>query len=148
MGKYLDELIDKYEHGEISDEAICDNITRITRKEEYINDAYQNRIKKLVADKYFYLPYSKSPEDIVIQWEESEKILHFINWIRCTLSEKEWWVFSQYNLLKRKQNDIAQELGISYKQLNNKLNFINHKIKKVMPFYTEQFGDIREYLLN
>ena len=35
---YLDELIWRYENGEIDDESVCDNIERITRKEELTKD--------------------------------------------------------------------------------------------------------------
>ena len=38
MSRYLDELIARYLNGEIDGDAVCDNITRLTNKEEYILD--------------------------------------------------------------------------------------------------------------
>ncbi len=148
MAYYLDELIERYEQGHIDAESVCDNITRITNKEEYISDVEQNRLKERITDKYSYIRYSKSPEYIVIKWEESEKILHFLDWIRKTLGEKDWWIFSQFYLHNMSRKDIADKSDLTVKYIIQKIGTINNKIKKAIPYYTEQFGDIREYLLD
>ena len=147
ISKYMYDLIHKYDQGHIDGISVCDNINRITRKEEYIKDVNNNRLKGKMTDKYFYLPFSKSPEEIVIEWEESEVIVHFLDWIRSILSEEEWWIFCQRNVSGRKEIDIADDLGINPKTLWNRLNSIKTKIKRMIPYYIEQFGDIEEYLL-
>ena len=71
---YLDDLIDRYEQGLISGEDVCDNITRLTKREEYINDVNENRKKEKLTNKYQYVKLGKSPEDIVIGWEEPYRL--------------------------------------------------------------------------
>ena len=58
---YLDDLIDRYEQGLISGEDVCDNITRLTKREEYINDVNENRKKEKLTNKYQYVKLGKSP---------------------------------------------------------------------------------------
>lgn len=147
MAKYLDELIDRYERGEIDAYSVCDNIERITKKEEYINDVNSNRLKEKMADKYCYLRYSQSPEEIILGWERSETILHFLDWIRSILSEKDWYVFSQYTLHKVTREKLANSLGVKRQSVDFRLKKVNKMIKSAIPYYNEQFGDIRAYLL-
>ena len=92
------------------------------------------------------MKFSKSPEEIVIGWEESEKILHFIDWIRSVLTEREWEIFSKYTLRTGTATKAAEEAGISRGELYRRLSVINHRIKQAIPYYTEQFGDLYEYL--
>lgn len=143
---YLDYLIDRYEQGLISGEDVCDNITRLTKREEFIKDVNENRKKEKLTNKYQYVKFSKSPEEIVIGWEESEKILHFIDWIRSVLTEREWEIFSKYTLRTGTATKAAEEAGISRGELYRRLSVINHRIKQAIPYYTEQFGDLYEYL--
>lgn len=146
MARYLDELIEKYNAGEIDDESICDNITRITNKEEYINDVNENRKKTALANKYAYLKYDKSPEDIIIGWEEDEMILHFISWIKSILPEKDWFMFKSYTLGNITHRQLGRMVGKSENATRKKMSQIRKKINRLIPSYTEQFGDIKEYL--
>ena len=146
MARYLDELIEKYNAGEIDDEAICDNITRITNKEEYINDVNENRKKTALTNKYAYLKYGKSPEDIIIGWEEDEMILHFINWIKSILPEEDWFMFKSYTLENITHRQLGKIVGKSENATRKRMSQIRKKINRLIPSYTEQFGDIQEYL--
>ena len=143
---YLDELIDRYKAGEINDADVCDNITRITKKEDYIKDVNENRTRDKLADRYNFIRFGKSPEDILIGWEEDEHIMHFISWIRSVLNEGEWDVFSQHSLYNTSTAELAEREGLARKSINRKLRTISHKINKYIPYYNEQFGDLREYL--
>lgn len=146
MSGYLENLIDRYEMGLISGEDVCDNITRLTNREEYINDVNSNRLKEKITNKYDHIRMGKSPEAIVIEWEEAEKILHFIDWIRSVLTEREWEIFSRHTLRTGTTTKLAMDEGISRKELYRRLSVINHRIAVAVPYYTEQFGDLREYL--
>lgn len=143
---YLEDLIDRYEQGLISGEDVCDNITRLTAREEYIKDVDENRKKEKLTSRYQYIKFSKSPEEIVIGWEESEKILHFLDWIRSVLTEREWEIFSKYTLRSGTATKMAEDTGISRNGLYRRLSVIHRKIQKAIPYYTEQFGDLYEYL--
>lgn len=146
MGYYVDELIDLYESGQIDGDSLTDQVTRITNKEEYVNDVNQNRIKEKISAKYDYIRYGKSPEDIIIEWERSEKIIHFIDWIRSVLNEEDWYIFTQYNLHNKSRKEIAKSLALTTQTIDFRLSSINRKIQKSIPYYNEQFGDLKEYL--
>lgn len=146
MSKYLEELIARYENGEISDADVCDNITRITKKEEWILDCDENRKRDKLVKKYDYLRFGKSPEEILIGWEEDERILHYLNWIRSVLNEKEWDIFSQYTLHPITRAALAEKMGMSRQNIDRYLSQVHTKVKRLTPYYDEQFGNLQEYL--
>lgn len=143
---YLDNLIYRYEQGLISDEDVCDNITRITNRDEYIQDVNSNRLKEKITNKYWFVRLGKSPEEIVIGWEEDEKILHFISWIKSVLSKKEWEIFREYNLNNVTRKKLAQQMETTKSSIDYYLTRAGKKIQKAIPFYTAQFGDLQKYL--
>ena len=147
MSRYLDELIARYLNGEIDGDAVCDNITRLTNKEEYILDVNENRTKEKIRSRYDYIRFSKSAEDVVIGWEEDEKILHFLDWIHSVLDEKDWDIFSQYTLVKgMTRAKLAESMGVTRQTVDSRLKTICKKIHQAIPYYNEQFGDLQEYL--
>lgn len=144
---YLDELIWRYEKGEIDDDSVCDNIERITRKEELCEDIREYRKKKKVTDcKYGYIKLSKSPEDIVVSWEEKESIFHFLQWLRLILGENDWDIFCQSVVHGKPKRVIAEERGVDINSIFGKLKTIKKKIGQALPYYYDQFGNLQEYL--
>lgn len=144
---YLDELIYRYENGEINDEDVCDNITRITNKAEYYLDTKENRKKeKITLYKYGYIRLGKSPEDVIIEWEEKEKIFHFLTWLRAVLGEYDWYIFCQSEIYGKPKRQIAEEEGRCIGNIFRRLAKIKKYIKKALPLYYEQFGNLQEYL--
>jgi len=144
---YLDELIWRYENGEIDDESVCDNIERITRKEELTKDIVEYKKKKKVTDcKYGYVKLSKSPEDIIISWEEKEKIFHFLTWLQLILGANDWDIFCQSVIYGKPKRQIAEERGVCIGSIFGKLKTINKKIGQALPLYYAQFGNLKEYL--
>lgn len=146
MSKYLEDLIARYERGEISGADACDNITRITNKEEFILDVNENRKRERLTSKYDGIRLGKSAEDVVIGWEEDERILHYLDWIRQVLTEREWYVFSQYTLHPITRLQLAEKMGVSRQNIDRYLSRVHTKIKKLTPYYDDQFGNLYEYL--
>lgn len=144
---YLDELIYRYERGEIDDASVCDNIERITKKEELRKDISEYRKKeKMTAKKYGYVKLSKSPERVLIEWEEQEKIFHFLTWLRLILGNNDWDIFCQSAIYGKPKRQIAEERGVHINTIRSKLKTINKKIAQGLPFYYSQFGNLQEYL--
>lgn len=144
---YLDELIYRYENGEINDEDVCDNITRITNKAEYYLDTKENKKKeKITLYKYGYIKLGKSPEDVIIGWEEKEKIFHFLTWLKSVLGEYDWYIFCQSEIYGKPKRQIAEEEGMYIGNIFRRLSKIKKYIKKALPLYYEQFGNLKEYL--
>ena len=92
------------------------------------------------------MKYGKSPEDIIIGWEEDEMILHFINWIKSILSEEDWFMFKSYTLENITHRQLGGIVGKSENATRKRMSQIRKKINRLIPSYTEQFGDIQEYL--
>lgn len=144
---YLDELIYRYENGEIDDRSVCDNIERITRKEELTKDIRENRTKeKITNKKYGYIRLSKSPEDVVIEWEQQEKIFQFLTWLRLMLGENDWHLFCQYAIYGKSKRQIAEDEGKNINSIRSKFRTINKKLAEGLPLYYQQFGNLQEYL--
>lgn len=119
-----------------------------TNRHEYILDVQANRIKSKLMDKVQQI-YSKSPEELLIEKEEKEKILHFILWVKHIICEEDrdsWDIWER--LVVYKEN--AEQIGVDYDKTRKEVykirNNVYGKIKKYIPYYNEQFGDLKEYL--
>lgn len=145
---YLDELIERYKSGELDDSSICDNITRMTKRDEFIQDVNYNRTAEKLNVKYEFLRVSKSPEDIILEWERAEKIIHFLLWLKTALTDKEWEMFSLRFFQKRSYDYIAKYYGTTKKSCYERYKTIRNKTRNIIHFYDEQFESLKEYLQN
>jgi hypothetical protein len=146
IGGYVYDILNKNKQGNISDEDTLNSLYRITKKDEYIQDINQNRIKEKMYNRYEYVRYGRDPLEIILEWERFYKIIHFVNWIRSTLTEEEWYIFSSHILFKVKIKDIAWHEHKSTKCISSKLQRIRKKIKEATPYYITNYEDIYKYI--
>ncbi len=70
----------------------------------------------------------ESPESIIL---EQEKYREFISRISCSLTDLEWTVFNLY-LEEKTYQQIADELSLSQKAVDNAMQRVRKKLKSVM----------------
>jgi hypothetical protein len=146
LQKYIVGLIDKYSSEQIDGKEACRSISNITRRDEWIQDVNSNRLKEKIKQKYSFVRYAKSPEDIIIEWETAEKILHFLTWLHSIINHTDWYILTQMSFRKIPATMLAREMNIPRDTIYKRLSVVRNVAKEFMPYYAEQFGDIKEYL--
>lgn len=148
MAKFINDLLDLYAQGELTDDELLRWTENRRRVEEYHSDVSQYRLRKKVTNAHDeYMKYSVSPEVILIHKEEHEKILHFFKWVHSILLPDEWEIWSKYITRRRTTlRELGERIGITPQGVAYKVNKITKKVRGLLPYYTEQFGDLKEYL--
>lgn len=72
--------------------------------------------------------FEQSPESIIL---EQEKYKEIISRISCSLTDLEWTVFNLY-LEEKTYSQIADELSLSQKAVNNAMQRVRKKLKSVI----------------
>ena len=72
--------------------------------------------------------FEQSPENIIL---EQERYKETISRISCSLTDLEWTVFNLY-LEGKKYSQIADELSLSQKAVNNAMQRVRKKLKSVI----------------
>lgn len=74
------------------------------------------------------MAFEQSPESIILEQEKYEEI---ISRISCSLTDLEWTVFNLY-LEEKTYSQIADELSLSQKAVNNAMQRVRKKLKSVI----------------
>lgn len=92
------------------------------------NEALSEDVDALSAIVNDSVNFEQSPESIIL---EQEKYKETISRISCSLTDLEWTVFNLY-LEEKKYSQIADELSLSQKAVNNAMQRVRKKLKSVI----------------
>jgi hypothetical protein len=143
--KYIDEIIRRYLGGELSDCEAIDNIERITNREEYQKDVDYNRFLNTLS-KYQGYSMSKSPEEIYLEKEKSEVIIHFLSWLRTVTEEDKWKLFRDFILSEKSVRKYAKKNKLNKNTFYSQVRTARNIMKEDLDYYNEKIFDLREYL--
>lgn len=132
---------------ERGDDAI-NEINRNVRQWEYMNSIGELRKSEKLFDR-ITRKYGKSPEEIYLDKEKNQKILHYILWVRdymCCLSKEDWKLWAEWIIKGRSYTYMSKKYGYELSGLRKKLLKITDKIRDITPLYDKQFGSLYEYL--
>lgn len=148
MARFINKLLEEYAEGGLSDEELLQAYQRAEAADEYYGDLHQQKIRtRLQARQDENIAYCQSAEKTVLDREREKKIIHFFSWIQSILTEEEWKMWSMYITdHKLTFKDIGEIFNKSQITANRKVNAITKKIRKLVPLYDEQFGNLQEYL--
>ena len=148
MAKFINDLLDLYANGDLTDDELLQWTENRRRLEEYHADVQQHRLREKMKRKQDEsIRLGSSPERIVIRREEEEKILHFFSWIQSILLPDEWKLWSQYITRRRLTlRELGERIGVTPQMVSYKVKRVTEKVRMLLPYYTEQFGDLKEYL--
>lgn len=148
MAKFINDLLDLYANGDLTDDDLLQWTENRRRLEEYHADVQQHRLREKMKRKQDEsIRLGLSPETIVIRREEEEKILHFFSWIQSILLPDEWELWSQYITRRRLTlRELGERIGVTPQMVSYKVKRVTEKVRMLLPYYTEQFGDLKEYL--
>lgn len=143
--KYIDEIIRRYLDGELSDCEAIDNIERMTKREEYQKDVDYNRFLNTLS-KYQGYSLSKSPEEIYLEKEKSEVIIHFLSWLQSITEEDKWKLFRDFILSEKSVRKYAKKNKLNKNTFYSQVRTARNIIKEDLDYYSEKIFNLREYL--
>lgn len=125
-------------------------INRLCDLQMYSDDADQRRIIGKFVNKVGRI-YGRSPEEILIEKEEKEKVLHFLNWIKTlaiSLGGDSWELWRDRVVYGESLKSLTKKYEGKESDISKRVKRIHGKIKKAIPYYNAEYGDILEYLKN
>lgn len=143
--KYIDEIIRRYLDGELSDCEAIDNIERLTAREEYQRDVDYNRFLNTLS-KYQGYSLSKSPEEIYLEKEKSEVIIHFLSWLQTVTEEDKWKLFRDFILSEKSVRKYAKKNKLNKNTFYSQVRTARNIMKEDLDYYNEKIFNLREYL--
>nr|DAS05212.1 MAG TPA: antitermination protein Q [Caudoviricetes sp.] len=143
--KYIDEIIRRYLDGELSDCEAIDNIERMTKREEYQKDVDYNRFLNTLS-KYQGYSLSKSPEEVYLEKEKSEVIIHFLSWLQTVTEEDKWKLFRDFILSEKSVRKYAKKNKLNKNTFYSQVRTARNIMKEDLDYYNEKIFDLREYL--
>lgn len=143
--KYIDEIIRRYLDGELSDCEAIDNIERMTKREEYQKDVDYNRFLNTLS-KYQGYSLSKSPEEVYLEKEKSEVIIHFLSWLQSVTEEDKWKLFRDFILSEKSVRKYAKKNKLNKNTFYSQVRTARNIMKEDLDYYNEKIFDLREYL--
>ena len=143
--KYIDEIIRRYLDGELSDCEAIDNIERMTKREEYQKDVDYNRFLNTLS-KYQGYSLSKSPEEVYLEKEKSEVIIHFLSWLQTVTEEDKWKLFRDFILSEKSVRKYAKKNRLNKNTFYSQVRTARNIMKEDLDYYNEKIFDLREYL--
>ena len=143
--KYIDEIIRRYLDGELSDCEAIDNIERMTKREEYQKDVDYNRFLNTLS-KYQGYSLSKSPEEIYLEKEKSEVIIHFLSWLQSITEEDKWKLFRDFILSEKSVRKYAKKNKLNKNTFYSQVRTARNIMKEDLDYYSEKIFNLREYL--
>lgn len=143
--KYIDEIIRRYLDGELSDCEAIDNIERMTKREEYQKDVDYNRFLNTLS-KYQSYSLSKSPEEIYLEKEKSEVIIHFLSWLQTVTEKDKWKLFRDFILSEKSVRKYAKKNKLNKNTFYSQVRTARNIMKEDLDYYNEKIFDLREYL--
>lgn len=143
--KYIDEIIRRYLDGELSDCEAIDNIERMTKREEYQKDVDYNRFLNTLS-KYQGYSLSKSPEEVYLEKEKSEVIIHFLSWLQTVTEEDKWKLFRDFILSEKSVRKYAKKNKLNKNTFYSQVRTARNIMKEDLDYYNEKIFNLREYL--
>ena len=143
--KYIDEIIRRYLGGELSDCEAIDNIERMTKREEYQKDVDYNRFLNTLS-KYQGYSLSKSPEEVYLEKEKSEVIIHFLSWLQSVTEEDKWKLFRDFILSEKSVRKYAKKNKLNKNTFYSQVRTARNIMQEDLDYYNEKIFDLREYL--
>lgn len=143
--KYIDEIIRRYLDGELSDCEAIDNIERMTKREEYQKDVDYNRFLNTLS-KYQGYSLSKSPEEVYLEKEKSEVIIHFLSWLQSITEGDKWKLFRDFILSEKSVRKYAKKNKLNKNTFYSQVRTARNIMKEDLDYYNEKIFDLREYL--
>lgn len=143
--KYIDEIIRRYLDGELSDCEAIDNIERMTKREEYQKDVDYNRFLNTLS-KYQGYSLSKSPEEVYLEKERSEVIIHFLSWLQTVTEEDKWKLFRDFILSEKSVRKYAKKNKLNKNTFYSQVRTARNIMKEDLDYYNEKIFNLREYL--
>lgn len=143
--RYIDEIIRRYLDGELSDCEAIDNIERMTKREEYQKDVDYNRFLNTLS-KYQGYSLSKSPEEVYLEKEKSEVIIHFLSWLQSITEEDKWKLFRDFILSERSVRGYAKKNKLNKNTFYSQVRTARNIMRKDLDYYNEKIFDLKEYL--
>nr|DAN79252.1 MAG TPA: antitermination protein Q [Caudoviricetes sp.] len=143
--KYIDEIIRRYLDGELSDCEAIDNIERMTKREEYQKDVDYNRFLNTLS-KYQGYSLSKSPEEVYLEKEKSEVIIHFLSWLQSVTEEDKWKLFRDFILSEKSVRKYAKKNKLNKNTFYSQVRTARNIMKEDLDYYNEKIFNLREYL--
>lgn len=143
--KYIDEIIRRYLDGELSDCEAIDNIERMTKREEYQKDVDYNRFLNTLS-KYQGYSMSKSPEEVYLEKEKSEVIIHFLSWLQTVTEEDKWKLFRDFILSEKSVRKYAKKNKLNKNTFYSQVRTARNIMKEDLDYYNEKIFNLKEYL--
>lgn len=125
-------------------------VNRNMKQWEYSRDLDEIRKAEKILNK-LEKKHGRSPEEILIEREEREKIVHFLLWVRDLIKAKDpidWDIFKSHVVNGTKVRDLAKKYGYSEDGIRQKIARAIRLVEEMEPYYAEQYGGIKEYLQN
>lgn len=143
--KYIDEIIRRYLDGELSDCEAIDNIEGLTAREEYQKDVDYNRFLNTLS-KYQGYSLSKSPEEVYLEKEKSEVIIHFLSWLQTVTEEDKWKLFRDFILSEKSVRKYAKKNKLNKNTFYSQVRTARNIMKEDLDYYNEKIFNLKEYL--
>lgn len=143
--KYIDEIIRRYLDGELFDCEAIDNIERMTKREEYQKDVDYNRFLNTLS-KYQGYSMSKSPEEVYLEKEKSEVIIHFLSWLQTVTEEDKWKLFRDFILSEKSVRKYAKKNKLNKNTFYSQVRTARNIMKEDLDYYNEKIFNLKEYL--
>ena len=126
-----------------------EEINVIMKNWEFTNSVAEYRkVDKLSA---MVERYGDSPENIVIRKEERMMLLHFVCWLKVYLKQVRplmWYVWRDTVIYGMSIKQCAKKYKITESSAKNCKSACKQNIKRALPLYYAQFGNLEEYLKN
>ena len=119
---------------------MCSNMDNLTKVQQFekqcsFDEFTQNKQKQRILNRLNRLrsiDYMDSPEDIVVQQEEFERMSYALIRLRSELGVKNTQLLILRAGYRKKLKDIAKELGLSYTYVCTKYKTIKKQAKEIM----------------
>lgn len=131
--KTIDKLMDEYRQGLINIDQLEYDLETLRELEEFGRDVDEERLRNKLINQN--IPYGvKTPEEIVLENERMDEILHFFGWLRKVIGDKDWQVLCWYVVDGWSQKRIAEELDVNFRTVSDRLKRIYKKIQRYTEF--------------
>lgn len=146
MSSSLEKLIAEYNAGLASDEAVTEAMEGSALLEDMAQDRKQQRLAEKV---YSHLenPYGEDPADMVVEKEAMLAIAEYMNLAKQVLHHDEWDIMSLYLAQGWTQQRIADKYEVSQPAIQQRIEKIYKKLRRLAAKHELLGRTIREYLL-
>ena len=138
-------IIKDLQEGYIGDDEARIKLEFLTNDEERAQSRHQDSIMSKISlniDEY-QKHHSKSPESIYLEKEKTEELLSLINDTLAALKPNQRFIIYQYIVEGKKQEWIANKLGVSQQAVSQRLDAIGSFIRNRRPELMRRYQELQ-----